>query len=121
METVYTVERGSLPLQAGQGFFFVKSGKSLYKIFVQDILYIEGKRECVQIVTLSMKLLVYRTLKEIEDQLPMPFVRVHNSYIVNMTHFDRVQDNHVFVEDLKISITDKFREKFMTVLYNNIL
>lgn len=97
-------------------YFFVKSGKTLSKVLLADILYFEGEKEYVRLVTPTEQLLLYRRLKDIESQLTLPFVRVHNSYIVNLKQLDKIQDNHLFMGDKQIPISDKFREHFMALI-----
>lgn len=99
-----------------QEYFFVKSGKILRKILLEEILYFEGEKEYVRLVTAQEQLLIYRRLKDIEEQLALPFIRVHNSYIVNIKRLDKIQDNHLFIGNKQISISDKFRDRFMTVI-----
>jgi DNA-binding LytR/AlgR family response regulator len=94
-------------------YFFVKSGRTLQKVLLKDILYIEGEKEYARIVTPDQRLLVYRRLKDIEDQLSPAFARVHNSYIVNLSRLDAIKDNHVFIGTIQIPISEKFREAFM--------
>jgi two-component system LytT family response regulator len=95
-------------------YFFIKSGRTLQKVLLKEILYFEGEKEYVRLVTPTQKLLVYRRLKEIEEQLSATFARVHNSYIVNIVRLDSIRDNHVFIGGKQIPISEKFREAFMT-------
>jgi DNA-binding LytR/AlgR family response regulator len=97
----------------GEEYFFVKSGRTLQKILLKDILYFEGEKEYVRVVTPVHKLLVYRRLKDIEEQLSVSFARVHNSYIVNIARLESIRDNQVFVGGKQIPISEKFREAFM--------
>ena len=101
-------------------YFFVKSGKTLSKIRLDDILYFEGEKEYVRLVTETGQLLIYRRLKEIEEQLPLPFVRVHNSYIVNTKQINKIQDNHVYIGGKQIPISEKFKDRFMAVIQQRI-
>jgi two-component system LytT family response regulator len=94
-------------------YFFVKSGKVLRKILLGNILYFEGEKEYVRLVTGQEQLLIYRRLKEIEEQLSSPFVRVHNSYIINTKQLVKIEDNHIHIADRKIPISEKFRDGFM--------
>jgi two-component system LytT family response regulator len=94
-------------------YFFIKSGKTLHKVLLKDILYFEGEKEYVRLVATTGQLLVYRRMKEIEEQLTTPFIRVHHSYIVNIGRLDKIQDNHVFIGGKQISVSDKFRNQFM--------
>ncbi|QHS55600.1 response regulator transcription factor [Mucilaginibacter sp. 14171R-50] len=101
-------------------YFFVKSGKTLRKILLDEVLYFEGEKEYVRLVTATEELLIYRRLKEVEMQLPQPFVRVHNSYIVNTKRLSKIQDNHVYIGDKQIPVSEKFREGFMAVIRQRI-
>ncbi len=94
-------------------YFFIKSGRMLHKVLLKDILYFEGEKEYARLVTPAQKLLIYRRLKDIEEQLSASFARVHNSYIVNIARLDSIRDNHVFIGAKQIPISEKFREAFM--------
>ncbi|MDB5115707.1 MAG: response regulator transcription factor [Mucilaginibacter sp.] len=100
--------------------FYFKSGKTLHKIRASDILYFEGQREYVRLVTTNEQLLLYRRLKDIGEQLGLPFIRIHNSYIINMQHVIKVVDNHVYVSDIQIPISDKFRDSFLNAIRDKL-
>jgi DNA-binding LytR/AlgR family response regulator len=109
------------PLQdAGPAYFFVKSGKELRKILLEDIQYFEGEKEYVRLVSTTGQMLIYRRLKDIDEQLASPFVRVHNSYIVNTKQLNKIQDNHIFIADKRIPISEKFKDRFMAVIQQRI-
>jgi len=61
---------------AGNEYFFVKSGKVLRKILLEDIQYFEGEKDYVRLVTPNEQLLIYRRLKDIEEQLSLPTPRL---------------------------------------------
>jgi len=98
---------------AGDEYFFIKSGRILHKVLLNDILYFEGEKEYARLVTPTQRLLIYRRLKDIGEQLSSSFARVHNSYIVNIARLDSIRDNHIFIADKQIPISEKFREAFM--------
>ncbi|MCQ6959980.1 LytR/AlgR family response regulator transcription factor [Mucilaginibacter aquariorum] len=102
--------------KADDAYFFVKSGKTLRKILLDEVLYFEGEKEYVRLVTGAEELLIYRRLKEIEEQLQRPFVRVHNSYIVNTKLLSKIQDNHIYIGNKQIPVSEKFREGFMAMI-----
>lgn len=122
MQKIETAFAGSaLPVppvitSADENYFFVKSGKALRKILLDEVLYFEGEKEYVRLVTSNEELLIYRRLKDIEEQLHSPFVRVHNSYIVNTQLLTKVQDNHIYIGDKHIPISEKFRNGFMEIV-----
>ena len=104
----------------GKEYFFVKSGKEFRKILLEEILYFEGEKEYVRLVTTTGQLLIYRRLKDIDEQLAPPFVRVHNSYIVNTKQLHKIQDNHIYIANKQIPISEKFKDKFMAVIQQRI-
>jgi two-component system LytT family response regulator len=113
-------EPGQLPnTEQSQEFFFVKSGKVLRKIVLKDIQYFEGEKDYVRLVKGDEQLLIYRRLKDIEEQLKLPFIRVHNSYIVNYEQLSKMEDNHIYIADKRIPVSEKFRERFMEVINKN--
>ncbi|SHN09622.1 LytTR family DNA-binding domain-containing protein [Chitinophaga sp. CF418] len=101
---------------AGDEYFFVKSGKEHRKILLNDILFFESQKEYVQVVTPSFSLLTYRRLKDIEAQLPTGFIRVHQSFIVNMRQIMRIQDNHIHIGEIRIPVGEKFRDSLMELI-----
>jgi len=104
----------------GKEYFFVKSGKELRKMLLEDIQYFEGEKEYVRVVTPASQLLIYRRLKDIDEQLAPPFVRVHNSYIVNTKQINKIQDNHIYIANKQIPISEKFKDRFMAVIQQRI-
>jgi two-component system LytT family response regulator len=105
--------------EQGQEFFFVKSGKIFRKILLKDILYFEGEKDYVRLATGQEQLLIYRRLKDIEEQLKSPFIRVHNSYIINYEQLSKMEDNHIYIAEKRIPVSEKFRERFMEVINKN--
>jgi two-component system LytT family response regulator len=105
--------------EQGPQFFFVKTGKTLRKILLKDILYFEGEKDYVRLATGQEQMLIYRRLKDMEEQLKSPFIRVHNSYIINYERLSKIEDNHIYIGDKRIPVSEKFRERFMEVINKN--
>jgi len=105
--------------EQGPQFIFVKSGKTLRKILLKDILYFEGEKDYVRMATGQEQMLIYRRLKDMEEQLKSPFIRVHNSYIINYEQLSKIEDNHIYIGDKRIPVSEKFRERFMEVINKN--
>jgi len=120
IEQHFKTEPGYLPnTEQGPEFFFVKSGKTLRKILLKDILYFEGEKDYVRLATGQEQMLIYRRLKDMEEQLKPPFIRVHNSYIINYEQLSKIEDNHIYIADKRIPVSEKFRERFMEVINKN--
>jgi len=106
----------AVPSPAEEEYFFIKSGRTLSKVLLKDILYFEGEKEYARLVSSHDKILIYKRLKDIEEQLSPTFTRVHNSYIVNVARVDSIRDNHIFIGGRQIPISEKFREAFMHII-----
>lgn len=117
-----TVQPGAKPsgITPSDEYFFIKSGRMLHKILLRDILYFEGEKEYARLVSSNDKLLIYRRLKDIEEQLSPAFIRVHNSYIVNIAQVDTIRDNHIFIAGKQIPISEKFKENFMDIIRKRV-
>ncbi|RAJ80346.1 DNA-binding LytR/AlgR family response regulator [Chitinophaga dinghuensis] len=104
-----------------QDYFFVKSGKTIQQIRLSELCYFEGTREYVKIVTVKGEILVYKRLKDIAEQLKAPFIRIHNSYIVNTGFIEKIQDNQVFIHGKVFPLSEKFRPAFMELIQQRFL
>ncbi|UQA75385.1 LytTR family DNA-binding domain-containing protein [Sphingobacterium siyangense] len=100
---------------------FVKSGKQYVKLQYNEILYFEASKEYVIVVGANMQTLVYKRMKQLEAQLPPNFIRIHNSFIVNISNLDRVVDNHAVFGQVKLPISSSYRERFLNLIEKNTL
>jgi two-component system, LytTR family, response regulator len=100
---------------------FVKDGKKLVSVEYSSILYIESASEYASIVTPSSKHLIYKRMKDLENELPPNFTRVHQSYIVNINAISKIEDNQIFIGELRIPISDKYRAQFKTAIDQRLL
>ncbi|RWX03473.1 LytR/AlgR family response regulator transcription factor [Flavobacterium cerinum] len=92
-------------------YTFIKTDKKLIKLSFDDILLIKGLGNYVEIfVRDNKKYIYYKSLKDLIDKLPNEFMRVHNSYIINLKRVDYIEDNHLIIADHKISIAKSYRE-----------
>jgi len=103
-------------MEDGDGYFFAKTGTELRKILLAEILYFESQKEYVKIVTSQFEVLTYRRLKDIEAQLKAPFIRVHNSFIVNIRQLSKIQASAVYIGEKQIPIGEKFRDELMAII-----
>lgn len=75
---------------------FVKDGYKLSKILFDDILYVEGLKDYIKIVTKDKNVITYMRMKSIEESLPHDsFFRVHKSYIINLSAIKSITGNSI--------------------------
>ncbi|SEA53026.1 LytTr DNA-binding domain-containing protein [Flavobacterium gillisiae] len=103
-------------------FAFIKTDKKLIKLYFDEITVIKGLGNYVEILTIeNKKYIYYKSLKELIDNLPNEFMRVHNSYIVNLTNIDSFEDNHILLNETKISVSKSYRECLNTAINKLLL
>lgn len=64
----------------------IKIGHNNYTINFQDVLYIESLNNSLKLHLTKGEMIIYSTLKDFSKNLPMNFLKVHKSYVVNMNH-----------------------------------
>lgn len=98
-------------------YILVKDGYNLVKVSLEDILYIKGLKDYVQIVTTKKKIVSLQTLKELSENLPEDmFFRVHNSYIVGFDHINSIGKNQIKIQGDSIPIGSTFKKHFFDSL-----
>lgn len=90
---------------------FVKHNGLLKKIKYSDIIFIEGLKQYVKIVTKEGKYITLNTMKGLEEQLlKANFKRVHKSYIVNFNATLSITGNTIKIDSFKIPIGRNYKE-----------
>ncbi|NII26488.1 response regulator transcription factor [Pseudoflavitalea sp. X16] len=103
--------QGSLAGSGVNDYFFVKCNGRQEKICLQELLYIEAADNYIFIHTTSKKLLVYHTLKNMEEYLPANrFIKVHKSFIVAFDKVDSLEGNQLFIGERTIPVGRNFRD-----------
>lgn len=89
----------------------LKSDGKLIKLNYDEILFIEGYGEYVQFVTAEKRITVLQTLKGLEETLPNNiFLRVHKSFIINISAPSVIEGNVLEIAKFKIPISRDKRE-----------
>jgi DNA-binding LytR/AlgR family response regulator len=92
--------------------FFIKCENQIEKVFYNDLLYAEAMMNYVMLYTTTKKMMVYITMKGLEEQLPVEnFIKVHKSFIVNIGKIKSIEGNILHVGNEKIAVSQNLREK----------
>ncbi len=90
---------------------FVRHKEKMVKIMLADLIYLEADRNYSQMFTKEKVYVLAVTLKAIEEKLPAKlFLRIHRSYIVNITHIDEVTEGNVKIAEHTIPMGAGMRE-----------
>ena len=93
---------------------FVKHHEKMVKIVIKDILYIEAERNYSCIHSRGKDYLLVTTLKNIDMKLPEAhFLRIHRSYIVNISQIDEVATSHIVIGKKAIPISKPLKKELM--------
>lgn len=93
---------------------FIRSREKMTKILLSDILYIEAERNYSRIITKDKTYVLSTTLKTIEEKLPGNlFVRIHRSYIINLTHIEVLTESYVAIGRVTIPVSAGLKENLL--------
>ncbi len=87
------------PAAPEEAHVLVKDARGLLKVPHRDILYVEGCKDYVKLVTAAKTHLLHETMKEMAETLGGRFVRVHRSFIVAGAHIKLLQPEQVVLAD----------------------
>lgn len=96
---------------------FVKHNDKMIKIIIKDIYYIEADRNYCRIFSKDKEYLLVMTLKNIDSKLPKNhFLRIHRSFIVNLSHVDEVGGSYVLISKKVIPLSKTLRLELLNRL-----
>lgn len=99
-------------------FVYLKADRSMQKIFVNDILYIESWKDYVKLFLASGRnLLVKQPISAMENLLSgHRFLRVHRSYIVSLNKISGYSSTAVKLSSVEIPIGRLYKQAVMSQL-----
>lgn len=93
---------------------FVRHNNTMVKVDINDILYIEAERNYCRIYSKTKEHLLVMTLKDLDAKLPSQhFLRVHRSFIVNISQIKEVANSHIVIEKKAIPISKSLKEELL--------
>ena len=100
---------------------YINVNKKRIKINLEDILYLESKREYISIVTDSKSYLTKFQLSEIENHLDKTgFIRVHRSFIVSKSKINAFTATDIEIRGMMIPIGRSYKELVLSILGESI-
>lgn len=107
------VPESSAVQQSSHDFIFVKTEHKIQKIYLDDILYIEGLKDYISIFTGTERIITLQNMKKMEESLPAKsFIRVHKSYIISLGKIESIERSRIQIGDKIIPIGDTYRDYF---------
>ena len=98
-------------------FIFVKTEYRLEKIFLNDILFIEGMRDYRRIHTHDKRIMTLKTFKEFQEDITEHLVcRVHKSFMVAINKIDAIERDRIRIKDTLIPISETYKKRFFELI-----
>lgn len=119
-----THKQKSVEVKSSKEFLFIKSDYKMLRINFDDIKYIEGMSEYIRIHLMNAKpVMTLLSMKSIEEILPSElFMRVHRSYIVNLSKILVIERNRIIFDgNIYIPVSDQYKNKFQKYIDKNFL
>ena len=103
---------------------FLKTEYRIVKVSISDIRYIEAMSEYLKVwlSSESKPIITLLSMKKMEERLPNTFMRIHRSYIVNLTKIQEVNKNRIIMDaETYLPIGDLYKEAFQAYLDTKFL
>lgn len=95
-------------------YMFIRADYQDIKVMFDDILYVEGLKDYVKVVTKEKRIITLTNIKGMLEKLPQDrFIRVHKSYIVAKDKVQIVKGTILTIDDKEIPIGLTFKDNFM--------
>jgi len=106
-----------LPERPKEEFILLKDNKKTHKVYLSDIKYIESDGDYIRFYLHGRKIMVRGSLTSMELTLPPGlFLRIHNSYIVNLLKVNAVTLYSVEIEGTELPISRSHKDKVLKIL-----
>jgi len=103
---------------------FLKTDYRIVKVAISDIRYVEAMSEYLKVWIEgdTKPIITLLSMKKMEERLPQNFMRIHRSYIINLTKIQEVNKNRVIMDrDTYLPIGDMYKETFQNYLDTKFL
>ncbi|WP_104381646.1 LytTR family DNA-binding domain-containing protein [Sphingobacterium sp. HMA12] len=85
---------------------FVKDGNNWIRIKLNELLYVRGEDNYINLVEKNKRTLVRMTLKELQKKLPLEqFLRIHKSYIISISKIEKIEKQQVTIAGTQIPLS----------------
>ncbi|RYY57378.1 MAG: response regulator transcription factor [Chitinophagaceae bacterium] len=91
-------------------WFYIRVGAELVRVKLDELLYVEAKKDYVQVLTRQQSWLTHMTMKAVEESLPAGFIRVHRSFIINAAHVNSWARKSVQIGEKEIPVSESYRK-----------
>ncbi|WP_420552064.1 LytR/AlgR family response regulator transcription factor [Tenacibaculum aiptasiae] len=100
-----------------ENVLFLNIDKTIHKVHISDILYLESDRNYVTFHTTSKKLTIIDSLKKWRDSLEKShFLQIHKSYIVNTKKIDKLTGTSLSINNISLPVGRTYKNSIKAIL-----
>jgi len=117
-------ETASGPTEDDYIFVKTESKGKLLKINLGDIDFIESMKNYMAIHRGGQKILVYTSMKELEERLPKKqFIRVHKSFIIPISRITGIEGNLLRLKNVTVEILigENYKTELMEIIRGKMI
>lgn len=98
-------------------FIFLKTASRLEKVFLDEILYIEGMGDYRRVFLPGKTIMTQQTFGEFEEKIPPRVLcRVHKSYMVAPDKIDSIERDRIRIGAVMIPVSETYRQAFLDLI-----
>lgn len=91
--------------------FYIRTDGQYHRLKYEDVIFIEAYGDFTKIHTEKLQHICLVNLKNLEEQLPRAvFIRVHRSYLVNISRIDSVDNTEIRAMQFTIPIGTRYKD-----------
>ncbi|MBR0273837.1 MAG: response regulator transcription factor [Bacteroidaceae bacterium] len=124
MERLKELKEHTMSAPDSADALFLRADSRIIKVSIADIRYVEAMSEYLKVWLDSQPkpIITLLSMKKIEERLPDGFMRIHRSYIVNLSKIREVNKNRVVLDaSTHLPIGDLYKEAFQRYLDTRFL
>ncbi|MEC5143938.1 response regulator transcription factor [Chitinophaga sp. 212800010-3] len=120
LQAVEKVKSNLVREAPNRNYIFVKTAYRLEKLWLNEILYIEGMRDYRKIHTINKRIMTLKTFREFEEEIPPEIIcRVHKSYMVAIDRIDAIERDGLKIGEMIIPVSASYKKELFKRITNN--
>lgn len=119
MQKVLSIKerRNNIALSSSKHELYIKTDGKYIRMAYEDILYFENVGDYIKAITTHGNYIFNETLKALDKKITNPrFLKVHRSYIINMSKIVDIEDNTIVIGKKVIPVSRAYKN----ILLNSI-
>ena len=106
--------RNNIKIENGRidSHIFIKVDKKMVKINIEEVLFVEGMKEYIKVVTIDKTYITHKSLTSLSEELPLDrFLRIHKSYTIAIDKVKFIEGNRIQILSYTIPISRNYSKE----------